>query len=73
MVALDPGRSGLVIPRVALPYLGRGLDPALFRIGSLRAAETAGRLPVTVAYGGKLPSLPGVHLTGGSGGWPRGT
>jgi hypothetical protein len=32
---------------MALPYLGRGLDPALFRVSSLRAAETGGRLPVT--------------------------
>ncbi len=59
LVALGSGRSGLVIPQMALPYLGRGLDPALFRPGSLQAAETGGRLPVTVAYRGKLPSLPG--------------
>jgi hypothetical protein len=72
LVALGSGRSGLVIPRVALPYLGRGLDPALFRLSSLQAAEAGGRLPVTVAYRGKLPSLPGVHLTGGSGGVARG-
>ncbi len=72
LVALGPAASGLVIPRMALPYLGRGLDPALFRPGSLQAAETGGRLPVTVAYRGKLPSLPGVHLTGGSGGVARG-
>ena len=69
---MAPAASGLVIPRMALPYLGRGLDPALFRLSSLRAAETGGRLPVTVAYRGKLPSLPGVHLTGGSGGVARG-
>ena len=72
LVALGSGRSGLVIPQTALPYLGRGLDPALFRPGSLQAAETGGRLPVTVAYRGKLPSLPGVHLNGGSDGVARG-
>lgn len=72
LVALGPGGSELVIPQVALPYLGRGLDPALFRLSSLRAAETGARLPVTVAYRGKLPSLPGVHLSGGSGGVARG-
>src|SRR6185312_1098258 len=72
LVALGPASSGLVVPRMALPYLGRGLDPALFRPGSLQAAETGGRLPVTVAYRGKLPSLPRVHLTGGSGGVARG-
>ena len=72
LVALGPGSSGLVIPRVAVPYLGRGMDPALFRPSSLQAAETGGRLPVTVAYGGKLPSLPGVHLTGESGGVAHG-
>jgi len=72
LVALGSGPGGLVIPHMALPYLGRGLDPALFRLSSLRAAETGGRLPVTVAYRGKLPSLPGVHLTGGSAGLARG-
>src|SRR5262249_44148048 len=72
LVALGSGGSGLVTPQVALPYLGRGLDPALFRLSSLRAAETGGRLPVTVAYRGKVPSLPGVHLTGESGGVAHG-
>jgi hypothetical protein len=72
LVALGSGRSGLVIPQVALPYLGRGLDPALFRVSSLLAAGAVGQVPVTVTYQGKVPSLPGVHVTGASGGVARG-
>src|SRR5207244_1176929 len=45
LVALGSGRSGLVIPQTALPYLGRGLDPALFRPGSLPAAGIGGPPP----------------------------
>jgi hypothetical protein len=72
LVALGPGGSGLVIPRMAVPYLGRGLDPALFRISSLLAAGASTRVPVTVTYQGHVPSLPGVHLTGASGGVAHG-
>ena len=72
LVALGSGRSGLVIPQVALPYLGRGLDPALFRVSSLLMAGAVRQVPVTVTYQGKVPSLPGVHVTGASGGVARG-
>ncbi len=72
LVALGTGRNGLVIPQVALPYLGRGLDPALFRVSSLLAAGAGAKVPVTVTYQGKVPSLPGVHVTGASGGVARG-
>ena len=34
------------VPAAALPYLGRGLDPNLFRVSALRQVERAGRLPV---------------------------
>jgi hypothetical protein len=72
LLALGTGPDGQVVPRVAVPYEGRGLDPALFKVSSLLAAEAGGRLPVTVSYRGRAPSLPGVHLTGGSGGLARG-
>jgi hypothetical protein len=62
MLALDPGGKAYDIPQVAFPYLGRGLDPDLFMVSSLRRAETAGRLPVTVSYRGRVPSLPGVTI-----------
>jgi hypothetical protein len=72
MLALDLGGAAYEIPLVALPYLGHGLAPSLFDTGSLRLAETPGRLPVTVAYRGKAPSLPGVTITRASGGTARG-
>ena len=72
MLALGSGPERLVVPRVAVPYLGRGLDPALFKISSLLPAEAGGRLPVTVSYQGRVPSLPGVRLTSASGGVARG-
>ena len=42
---------------------GRGLDPGLFRVSSLLRAETTARLPVTVSYRGRVPSLPGVTIS----------
>jgi YVTN family beta-propeller protein len=63
MLALDLGGARYEIPRVALPYLGRGLNPDLFRLGSLVAHETGGRLPVTISYRGGPPALPGVTIT----------
>lgn len=67
LMALDLGGRAYDIPQVALPYLGRGLDPDLFGVGSLRRAETAGRLPVTVSYRGRVPSLPGVTISRAAG------
>jgi hypothetical protein len=61
------------VPAAALPFLGRGLDPDLFRVSALRQVERAGRLPVRVSYhGAGRPSLPGVTITGVSGGTATG-
>jgi len=68
MVALVLGGVRYEIPEVALPYLGRGLNPDLFRLGSLAAREAGGRLPVTIGYRGRPPTLPGVTITHASGG-----
>jgi len=51
------------VPADALPFLGRGLDPALFSLAALRRAEHGGALPVRVSYRGPVPSLPGVTIT----------
>ena len=51
------------VPAVALPYLGRGLDPSLFDVSALIARETGGRLPVRVGFQGRPPALPGVQVT----------
>jgi hypothetical protein len=59
----DFGCSSLKIPADALPYLGRGLDPALFQLAGLERAERGGRLPVRLSYLGARPTLPGVTLT----------
>jgi len=72
LLAMGTGSSSWVVPAVAVPFLGRGLDPALFRVASLASAEAAGRLPVTVSYRGPVPSLPGVVITGAAGGTARG-
>ena len=72
MLALDLGGQAYDIPQVALPYLGRGLDPDLFRVSSLLREETAARLPVTVSYRGRVPSLPGVTISRAAGGTARG-
>ena len=53
----------LKIPAAALPYLGRGLDPRLFRLDALERAERGGRLPVRLSYYGTLPTVPGVTVT----------
>lgn len=60
------------IPGAALPYLGRGLNPALFELGVLRRLETGGRLRVRVSYHGHLPALPGVTITGSGRGTAQG-
>ncbi|HXJ28920.1 MAG TPA: hypothetical protein VNH17_24650, partial [Streptosporangiaceae bacterium] len=52
------------IPAVAVPFLGRGLDPRLFLVRSLLRAEHGGRLPVRLAWAGsRRPALPGVTIT----------
>jgi hypothetical protein len=56
------------IPADALPYLGRGLSPSLFRVTSLLDAESDGRLPVQVSYHGPVPEVPGVTITRSGGG-----
>jgi len=72
ILGLDLGGRAYDIPQVALPYLGRGLDPDLFRVSSLLRAETTARLPVTVSYRDRLPSLPGVRVTHAGRGTARG-
>jgi hypothetical protein len=57
------GRDRFLIPQVALPYLGHGLNLSLFRLDWLRTAEDNGRLPLTISYRQREPSLPGVTIT----------
>ena len=61
--AVSHSAQSVRIPAAALPYLGRGLDPSLFSIGALEHAERDGRLPVSIAYRGRAPRLPGVTIT----------
>src|SRR5690349_17301862 len=60
------------VPVAALPFLGHGLDPALFDVAALRRAERGGRLPVQVTYHGRVPRLPGVTITHASAGTATG-
>jgi hypothetical protein len=60
------------VPADALPFLGRGLDPALFSVAALQRAEHGGRLPVRVSYRGQVPSLPGVTITSAAAGTAEG-
>jgi hypothetical protein len=57
------GRDRYLIPQAALPYLGHGLDLSLFRLAWLRTSEDNGRLPLTISYRQRKPSLPGVTIT----------
>jgi hypothetical protein len=50
------------IPAAAMPFIGRGLSPALFQVSALQQAEAHGRLPVRVTFTGHRPSIPGVTL-----------
>ena len=68
VMSLGLGGQRYEIPAAALPYLGHGLDPHLFDLGSLLAHERDGRLPVRVSYRGHLPRLPGVIITRSGGG-----
>jgi hypothetical protein len=72
LVRLDLAGRAYETPADALPYLGRGLSPALFELSSLAGAESAGRLPVQVGYHGGLPKLPGVTITSSRDGTARG-
>src|SRR6202035_302206 len=49
VTSLRCGGKIMEIPTAALPYLGRGLSPSLFRVSALEKAESGGRLPVEVA------------------------
>ena len=51
------------IPAVALPFLGRGLDPSLVDLGALKRAESGSRLPVQITFTGHAPQLPGITVT----------
>ena len=68
ILALDLGGVSYELPQVALPYLGRGLNPDLFDVGLLAARENGGRLPLAIGYQGQVPTLPGVTITHASGG-----
>jgi hypothetical protein len=68
MVSLKFGGQVTEIPLDAVPYLGRGLSPALFQLSALKKAESGGRLPVRVTFAGHRPSIPGLTVTGSSAG-----
>jgi hypothetical protein len=72
LLTLGTGGRAYLIPAAAVPYLGRGLDPGLFRLSALVRAEAAGRLPVQIGYRTALPALPGVTITSSGGGTARG-
>lgn len=63
VLALRIGNRVQELPALALPYLGRGLDPSLFALGPLERAESSGRLPVQVTFSGRAPALPGITVT----------
>jgi hypothetical protein len=63
MVGIRHGATMSEIPAAALPYLGRGLSPALFQLATLEKAESHGQLPVRVAFSGKRPDIPGLTVT----------
>jgi hypothetical protein len=62
-VFLSGCMRSLKVPVEALPFLGRGLDPALFQLTELERAESGGRLPVRLSYLGTRPAVPGVTVT----------
>jgi hypothetical protein len=72
LLTLRANGTTYVIPAVAVPYLGHGLDPSLFDVAALQRAERAGRLPVRVSYRGRRPALPGVRITWASRGTAAG-
>jgi hypothetical protein len=72
LISLDVAGQAYEIPAGALPYLGRGLSPSLFEVGSLLDTESGGRLPVQVSYQGSVPELLGVTITRSGGGTAQG-
>jgi hypothetical protein len=68
VTGLSLGGLRMEIPTIALPYLGRGLSASLFEVSALQKAESGGRLPVRIAFAGRRPVIPGVTVTGVSGG-----
>jgi hypothetical protein len=66
------GGANEAIPVDALPYLGHGLDPALFDLGALQRAERGGRLPVRVGFAGRVRALPGIRYARTGPGWADG-
>lgn len=66
------GERTFIVPIVAMPYLGRTLDPSLFEVSALAKSKTPGRIPIEVAHTGGRPELPGVTVTSDSGGVARG-
>jgi hypothetical protein len=63
VTSLRFGGQVMEIPTAAMPYLGRGLSPSLFRLSALEKAESGGRLPVEVAFSGRRPAIPGLTIT----------
>jgi hypothetical protein len=63
LAELRMGGRYFVIPLEAMPYIGRGLDLSLFDLASLRHAERAGRLPLTLRYRGGPRAVPGITVT----------
>jgi hypothetical protein len=72
LLTLRAGDRMREIPAVALPFLGRGLSPSLIDLGALEKAESGGRLPVRVTFGGRAPKLPGVTVVSVGRGSERG-
>jgi hypothetical protein len=64
IASLRLGGADYEIPYDALPYLGRGLDPGLFRLTTLLRGEPDGRLRVVLRSAGPMPPLPGITITG---------
>src|SRR5580700_8449614 len=54
-----------VVPDVALPFLGHGLDLSLFDTAALPGGGTLG---VRITYSGAVPRLPGVKIARAAGG-----
>jgi hypothetical protein len=61
--SLRAGGKNYLVPVMAVPYLGRALDPGLFDPAAAARAEAGGRLPVRLSYTGHAPRLPGVTIT----------
>jgi hypothetical protein len=69
VTSLGSGGQLAEIPAAAVPYLGHGLSPGLFKLSALEKAEPGGRLPVRVTFTGRRrPAIPGVRFTRSSAG-----